>query len=323
MQTEQKHKIIEALETFMSLHSISQNDVAKKADVNASYLVNMRKHIFETTQGDKTIPFKDLYFVRLANFIGYELEESELGVKQTRQFKFIIAHLMEAKEHAETCVLIGQTGAGKTFTSDIFKSKFPRDVFSIKIGSSDNLSDVIDKISTALKLDFLKSLNTGNSKSSKIRYICNKLILMKENGLKPMLIFDEAEYMKQPSLCAYKEIYDVLLGVCPTILLGTPELTDNMERLIRRNKPGIAQLFRRLKFKIKTIPTVNTNFDLFLDGIEPEFKRWLQSNCANYGELTDVLTPCIRESKRLEEKLSLKLCCKVLGLTYETERVRR
>ncbi|RYF25167.1 MAG: ATP-binding protein [Flavobacteriales bacterium] len=321
MQTEEKIQIISALETYMELHGISQNEIAKKADVNASYLVNMRKGVFAS---NNNVEFADKYFQRLANLIGFQLSNTTIGTKLTRQFNFILSNLVDAREHTETTVLVGETGAGKTYTIDVFKTQFT-DIFSVKIGSSDTLNDLLNKIGTELKLDFLRALKQSRcSKSTKIGYICRKLAGLRDDGRKPILIFDEAEYMKHAALCAYKEIYDVLLDVCPTVLIGTSELTANIDKLILKNKPGIAQLFRRIKFKIKNIPPINSKFELFLDGIEPELQKWLITNCNNYGELTDVLKPCIRESQRLDRALSLRLVCLVLNLDYETERnIRR
>ncbi|MGY3054347.1 DNA transposition AAA+ family ATPase [Pedobacter sp. UYEF25] len=316
MKIEQKTEIIEALETYMALHQVSQNEIAKKSDVNASYLVNMRKGIFATSTG---VAFADKYFERLASIIGFKIENDSVGIKQTRQFNFILANLTDAREYAETSVLIGETGAGKTFTADFFKTKFT-DLFSIKIGSSDTLNDVLNKIALELKLDFITHLRSGSSRSMKINYICRKLAGLRDSGKKPVLIFDEAEYMKPAALCAYKEIYDVLLGICPTVLLGTPELIANIDKLISKKQPGVAQLFRRIKFKIKHIPKINTKFELFINDIEPELKKWLQTNCNNYGELTDVLKPCIRESERLGKDLTLRLVCLVLNLDYESAR---
>ncbi|HMI03055.1 MAG TPA: ATP-binding protein [Pedobacter sp.] len=306
---DQKTGIIEALETFMELHNFSQADISLKADVNASYLIPMRKGKSTVTMGAKEIGISDMYFSRIANLIGFELEEKLITTKATPQLTFIISKLKDCMDHSEAGVLIGQTGAGKTFALDAFKKKFPAEVFSVKVGASDNLGDLLQKIADELKLDYWKG-----SKSVKIGLIWRELKRRNEKGLKPMLVFDESEYMKQTALCAFKELYDLLLNICPLVMLGTEELTENMTRLIRRKKAGVSQLMRRIKFKTHYIPEVDTRFTLFLDGVDAELKKWLQANCANYGELTDVLNPCLREVKRLGQPLTLEFVKMVLGL---------
>lgn len=305
----QKEQIAKAIEGYIQQHSITQSALAELANVNPSYLINIRKGDFTIKSGDRTIDLADKYFMRLAKTVGIELTQSYSTTQQTIQLKEIITALNEAKNTSETVVLVGETGSGKTFSLDLFKSKFPVGVFSIKAGSSDNLADLIEKILDALNIKY-----TLSSKSSKIRQIAMKLKNLKDQGINPQLVIDEAEYLKQPALCAWKELYDVLHMYCSLVLIGTDQLIQNINRLIKKNKQGIAQLWRRIKFKVKYLTPISRRFDEFLVGIDRELKDWLQANCENYGELTDVLTPAKREADRLDESLNLGFVKMVLSL---------
>ncbi len=309
MQKEQKIQLVAALEDYLKAHNISQNEVAKRAGVNAAYLVNMRKHDFNIKIGEKAVQIADKYFNRLAELIGFETEKQYWETRATAQLKAIIATLNDAKQNAETAVITGETGCGKTFSCGLFKSKFPTDVFIVKVGSSDNLGDLLDKIIDSLKLDVYK-----RSKSAKLRQIAACMKQISENGHEPTLIFDEAEYMKQPALCALKELYDVLNNWCALVLIGTEQLTENIDKLKKRNKPGIPQLYRRIKFRIRQLPAIDKSFNDFLNGIEPQLKRWLQKNCENYGELHDVLVPAMREAERTGSELNEDFVRMVLGV---------
>lgn len=309
MQDEQKINLVIALESYINLHGLSQSDIAKNAGVNASYLINMRKGDFTIKAGDKTIAIADKYFKRVAELIGFETEKQYWEVRATLQLKSIISTLNDAKQNAETAVITGATGCGKSFSAEIFKSKFPGDVFIVKVGSSDNLGDLLDKIIECFKLDVVK-----RSKSAKLRQIAAHMKQLSENGHEPTLIFDESEYMKQPALCALKELYDVLNNWCALVLIGTEQLTDNIEKLKKRNKPGIPQLYRRIKFRIRQLPAIDRTFKDFLNGIDPELKVWLQKNCDNYGELHDVLVPAMREAERTNNKLTKDFVTMVLGI---------
>ena len=128
-----------------------------------------------------------------------------------------------------------------------------------------------------------------------------------------MLCLDEAEYMKIPALCALKELYDVLNGWCALVLIGTVQLTDNIKKLRLKNKPGIPQLYRRIKFSIKNLPSIDTRFNEFLNGYDTTVKAWLRANCDNYGELHDVLVPLNREAERLQQPVTEELLRTLVG----------
>jgi type II secretory pathway predicted ATPase ExeA len=305
-----KIEIINALESWMAERpTITQNDVARSADINAGYLISMRKKDFFVKSGAKKVEIADKWFVRIAKYIGYELEINHWDVRPTIQLKDMVGSLTMAKENLDTAVVIGETGSGKTFSLDKFKSLHPTDVFTVKVGSSDNLKDLIGKVLTAVGC-----LNAMATTSNKIGQIALRLKILRETGHSPMLVFDEAEYMKYPALCAFKELYDVLNKECALVLIGTDELVANLSRMRKYHKPGIEQLFRRIKFKIHHLPKIDTRFEQFLDGVPQDLKKWLQSNCNNYGELHDVMVPAITESEKTGQPLSLELVKTVLGI---------
>jgi type II secretory pathway predicted ATPase ExeA len=309
MKTEQKASIITALEAYIKEHGSTQDSISKNAGVNASYLINMRKGDFTIKSGDKVVQIADKYFKRIATLIGFETEKQYWPTRHTLQLKEIISLLNDAKTNAEIAVITGETGCGKSYSAEIFRSKFPGDVFIVKVGSSDNLGDLLDKIIDAFGLEIYK-----RSKSAKLRQIAAYMKQLSEKGNEPTLMLDESEYMKQPALCALKELYDVLNNWCALVLIGTRQLTDNIEKLKKRNKPGIPQLYRRIKFRIRELPAIDRSFHDFLDGLQPDLKRWLQRNCDNYGELHDVLVPAMREAERTNQELSEDFVKLVLGV---------
>lgn len=305
----QKNTIVDALEVYMEEHRLSQNQVMQKSGVNASYLIAIRKRQWALMIKDKPVPIQDTHFNKLARMLGVQFKQDVIETKITPQFEFILSKLQDAMDNAEGCVLIGQTGAGKTYALDAFKRQYPNDVFTIKIGSNDTAADVLDKINDEVGAYLYRA-----GKSRKIKDICISLKALKDAGARPVLVFDESEFMKQPTLCAVKEIIDALLYICPLVLVGTYELIDNIGRLVLRKKPGMAQLHRRLKFKTHHMPTVDRKFTDFIENYPPTLKSWLTENCNNYGELTDVLRPCLRESKRLNVPLSVELIETVMSL---------
>jgi hypothetical protein len=112
-----------------------------------------------------------------------------------------------------------------------------------------------------------------------------------------------------------KELYDGLLKYCAIILIGTDELLDKLDKMRKRKKEGMRQFYRRLKFTVRILPSIDTTFKMFLNDIEDkELKAFLQPNCDNYGELHDALVPAMREADRTGEQLTESFVRKVLNI---------
>lgn len=309
MKFELKQNVVAHAKEFIEQHAISQNELAKATGVNARYLIAMFRGA-ERLDDAKQTKINDKYYIRLANYIGFALEKQYWEVRPTDQLKSITSVLVDAKTNGETAVITGATGCGKTFTCKLFQRKYPQEVFIVTVGASDNLGDLLDKILEAINVQSIK-----RTKSARIRLINKTLLKLNEEGKEPVLIFDEAEYMKQPALAALKELYDNLNSVCALVLIGTEQLTDNIEKLKRRDKPGIPQLYRRIRYRIRPLPGIDRSFSLFLNGsYDKNLVKWLRSNCDNYGELHDVLVPALREADRTGDKLSVDFVKMTLGI---------
>ena len=311
METTQKQAVITAVKEYMAQHSLTQADVASKTGLNKGYVNILLKEgsDFKYTAGDKTGDIADSYFFALAEFAGVKLKKEYWEMKATNQLYAVLSNLQTAKDHGEANVIVGETGCGKSYSVKLYASKHPRDTFIITVGSSDNLGDLLDKIIDQLRL------TTGKTKSNKIRSIALWLKVLKNQGLSPQLIFDEAEYMKQPALCAFKELYDALHSLCSLVLIGTDQLTENIEKLRKRNKAGMPQFYRRIKFGIRILPVIDRSFKDFTENITSrDVKNFIQTYCDNYGEVHDMLVPALREADRTKEPLTVPFIKKVLNL---------
>jgi DNA transposition AAA+ family ATPase len=305
MTTEQKNKIVDALEQYLTKYEMSANVFVEKTGINEAYISNMRNRSF--TVGKTEI--RTNWFEAVANKIGFELQKNYWKTQLTNQTTTMLAVLQDAKDFGYTNVIIGETGSGKSYTAQLFADVNPQHLFIVKVGASDNLSDLIDKI-----LDVAK-IPTAKTKSKNIGAIVKHFQKLKFEGHKPMIIFDECEYVKQPTLCMMKELVDGLLKYCAIILIGTDELIDKLDRMRKRKKEGIRQFYRRLKFTVRILPSIDTTFKLFLNDIQDkELKGFLQRNCENYGELHDALVPAMREADRTGEPLTESFVRKVLNI---------
>lgn len=305
MKTEIKHNITQALESYLVLHEMSANEFVKKFGINESYISNVRNKSF--TIGATEIAPK--WFEKIAQAIGYQLVKQYWKPVATNQMQFELSVLEDAKQSGTTNVIIGETGAGKSYVAKLFANQHPLDVFIVKVGSSDNLSDLIDKILEKAKIPHAKT------KSKNINGIIKHMQKLKFDGQKPMIVFDESEYMKQPTLGMMKEFYDDLSGHCSLIMIGTDELLDNLDKLRKRKKAGMRQFYRRIKFGIRVLPNIDRSFNGFLEDVQDKkLKAFLKANCENYGELHDCLVPAMREADRTGEELTEDFVRKVLNM---------
>ena len=308
-----KQEIMQATREYMALHNMSQAELARKTNTRPEYLSIMLKENsnFMYSAGMNKDGFINVkYFNNIASFIGYKIEKQYWQIQPTSQMNAILAHLEDAKKHHQTITMIGETGCGKSYISNVFASKNPIDTFIVTAGSSDTLGDLIDKI-----VDELRIHATGKSKSTKIRQIVGKMSNLRNYGNTPMLIIDEGEYLKQGALCAIKELYDGLSDVCSIVLIGTDQLMTNIEKLKRRNKSGIPQFHRRIKFGLRILPNIDRSYQIFVNDIDDrELKKFILTNCSNYGELHDLLVPALREAERLQAPLTMELVRRVLNL---------
>lgn len=304
MNNQTKQTILSHFEHYLDEKEMSANVFADLSGVPANYLSNMRAGNTSIIVNKNEVIISDKYWIKMANTIGFELKKAYWKTIITPQMKQILATLEDAKEFGYTNVIIGETGCGKTWISDLFVAQDPKATYKVTVGSTDTINDLLDKICDVLRLP------QNHSKSKKITTIIKALKNKREEGLKPALIFDEAEYMKQATLCNTKELHDHLNKHCALVLIGTDQLESKLEKLKKKNRDGVPQFYRRIKFGIRRLINIDTSFKDFIKELEitdKELIKFLQKNCENYGELHDVLVPAMREADRLEQPLTLNL----------------
>lgn len=313
MNLEQKLQIVEAAKKYADEHGLSQNDLAKKAEVSAKYVSDMfngKTYTVANSATGKTVEIADKYYLKLAEYVGVSVKKEYWKTVVTPQMQRILLSLQVAKENGETNLIIGETGCGKSYVCDLFRRKYPADTYIVTVSQTDNIGDIIEKIISALKISV-----SAKTKSGKISEICRYLSDRRDDGQEPQLIFDESEYMKQPALCAMKSLYDNLHKVCSIVLVGTDQLLAHLEQMKRKNKDGIPQFCRRVKFGIRRLEPIDRRFPGFLDDInDKEIVRFLMDLCDNYGELHDVLVPAKREAEITGEPLTVEFIKTVLNI---------
>jgi len=309
MISKTKDSIIEALNQWLIDNEYSASDFSTKSGVPSNYLSYMRKNQYIIPINGKDMVIDDKYYRMICDAIGYDPEQKiAWTVRQTPQFTQMITYLSDAKLHGYTNIIIGETGAGKSYALDLFLKQNPKDTFKITVSSLDTISDILDKLGLGMRLPM------AGSSSKKLRLITTELQKLKFEGRNPLIAFDESEFLKAATLRNIKELHDNLYGKCAIVMIGTNQLLTNIEKLKNKNVPGMPQFYRRVKYGIRELRSIDTRFKEFLTSIaDKDLKRFLQDECGNYGELHDALLPAMREAERLNQPLSENLVRMILN----------
>lgn len=310
MNKEVKDIIAEKMAEYMTKENLSGRKFSALSGVSEEIISGLKNgRDYTSPEKGKKQMILVRYYKMVAKTIGYKLEKEYWDIRQTPQFVQMLDYLEDAKEFGYTRVFIGETGCGKTFVSDIFLNHNVKEVFKITVGSTDTISDLLDKIFDCLKIE------ASGSKSKKIREIVKRLTTMHLDGLEPMIIFDEAEYLKQASLCNMKELIDHLKGKASVIMIGTNQLERKIDALQKKDKDGIPQFASRISLCKRYIRNIDTSFNEFLSDFEDqELVKFCQRFCSDYRNLHDLLVPAMREADKLQVPLTLDFVKRYHGL---------
>ncbi|MBK5719764.1 AAA family ATPase [Dysgonomonas sp. Marseille-P4677] len=295
------------MKAYAADKGLSQDPLAQTIKINVSYINAMLRGEF--TIGKTEI--KDSYFEKVAKAIGYTFKRSYWELKETPEYIQLTTEMLDAKVSGRGKTLIGETGCGKTFSFDDFMMNYPAHSYGITVSSLHKLRDIIDELCE------LVGVAATGSNVSKLKRIANRLNVLKMGGAKLIFIIDEAENLTIPALKMLKALYDAFRGICPIVLIGTPQLEEKLDKLKEDNVEGIPQFCRRVKAGIRRIKSEEKKkrFSPFFEQLDDEdLKTLLISLADNYGELNDYLEYALQEADRMGAPLTEDLFRKLFDL---------
>ena len=297
-----------AARSYCEEHGITCNQLQKMSDCSyVSYILKgelTRPHPKTKAQE----PIKDIYFEKVAETIGFRIEKEYWPTVATSQFKEIVVRLDTAKKGSMPCTLIGETGCGKSYAIEQFKKKNPRGTYVTICNDLFKPADLLDAIMDSIGIPTDQQPANPVKKLKEINIFLSRRAA---EGLKPILILDEAENMKIQPIKSIKSIYDTLIGTCAIVLIGTDELKRKMDKLKNKKNPadGIPQFYRRFMVAhLHKLDSIDLSFrDFLLENTfikDRKLKSTLQALCNDYGSLHDYLEPAIREAERMKQPLT-------------------
>lgn len=304
-----KNRIISAAEQYRDDNPdrkgerLSAAELSRRAGVTGTTYSLARKAWESNAEYlNGTSPIADSFFRKIAGVIGFQLAASYWMHVDTVQYIQTINTIEEARDRGEARMILGETGCGKTYAIDRFVAQNPTGVYRVTVNDCDTLRDILAELKRMLRID------TKERGGSLLRRICGRLRELAMSGERPILVFDEVENLKRTGIKAIKAVYDVVRGIVPIVLVGTPEFVYALENLKNRGVKGMAQFVRRFKAGQVALAKIDRRFTAFMPQIKDEELRQLLSRIAdNYGELHDYLERAIREADEQGEQLSVGL----------------
>jgi len=293
-----KKDISAALNEYAEMNKLSQDQLSKLAGINVSYINAILRG--DTIIGKTLI--QDSYFKEVASAIGYRFESEFWKPVDTDQFFDVYTELADAKINSRVKMIIGETGCGKTYTINRFKTECPSCTYVVTVSSLYRVNNIISEFGKVMGLQLPK-----RDSIHKLYKLAGKLRYLRSTGKQPILILDEAENLSLPVLKMIKGLYDSVKDYCPIVLIGTNQLVNKLEKLKDNDAEGMPQFYRRFKAGIRYVTPINKNkmFSPFLESVSDSGLRTLLLTISdNYGELNDYLETALREAARMEEALT-------------------
>ncbi len=298
MEKEIKDRIMAAAADYLRENEMTAAELCRRAGVNDTVFSLAKKGSYFNGRS----PLPESFFRKVAATIGFRLEASYWPHVDTVQYVQTVNTLEDARERLEARMVLGETGCGKTYAIDRFCGRNTAGVYRITVNDCDTLRDILAELVRLLRID------TRTKNGSLLRRICERLRDRAMAGERPILIFDEVENLKRTGIKAIKAVYDVVRGIVPVVLVGTPEFAVALEAMKNKGVKGMAQFIRRFKAGRVELARIDRRYTDFMTQIRDEELRRLLSRIAdNYGELHDYLERAIREAAEQGEELSVSL----------------
>lgn len=224
MNAERKHRIVEAVQQYMTSRRLSQRRLANElgmSETGISFL--LRQDHWEKIADDQ--------WRRLEVKFG---SQQNWPVYEHSNYRAIQRMCADAQRQGATICIAEYTGAGKTLALRQYTRKHPN-VFMVECDQLMTQKDLAVSLQRAL------GISNDRTRRDMVLEIIDEL----SRYDRPLVIFDEVDKLSDRCLMMLKLIYDKLEGECGFITAGTEVLRERIERAAQRNKLGYREFKRR------------------------------------------------------------------------------
>jgi DNA transposition AAA+ family ATPase len=222
MNTEHKEQIVEQL--ALIAQKTSQNKLAVKAGVSSATLSHMMSGKWEL--------IKPELWRKVQSTLKIDLNWKHVA---TRNFLIITQLLNASQKNSVSIGIAFNEGHGK---SHAFKQYDRLNENVIYVECMNHWS----------KKNFVRELlrACGIDAEGTVHYLIEKFIDHMRTLESPLVIIDQADKLKDPSLDLFMDFYNQLEGNCAFVLSGVKSLQKRIERGVRNDKQGYRELYSRI-----------------------------------------------------------------------------
>lgn len=257
----------------------SQNQLARQLGISASHLINMRQGNFDLVS-KKTI-YKVIAQLNMNLFSGWQPAE-------IRNYKRISNICLHCKANSISRAIAFAPGTGKTYTLKAFSVNHPN-VYYVECE---------EYWSKKVFLGELRKVMGINDGATSIADQVDSIIEFLNGVERPLVIVDEADKLKDNVLNLYKTLYNK--STSGFVLSGTPYFKHRVDKGVRLNRMGFAEIFSRIGGEFISLYPIN---DLDITEI---CKANGLNDLADISEVINEAGQDLRRVKAMVEKIKLR-----------------
>lgn len=225
----QKNEIVNLIEEWKNrLGSYAQ--VAVKADVSSATITQMKKHNWEL--------IKDELWLKAGIALGYNANEWQIA--ETLNYKKVAKICDDSKRFNLFMMISDKAGIGKSASLKSYAEiNADNDVFYIRCREWAK-REFLTELCTILGIDTGKSYMHIDKLGMKVVEF-----FAKRNQVKPLLIVDQANDLKDSALRWFIQLYNEREDEMSVIISGTEHLEQSIKRGVRLKKLGFDELESR------------------------------------------------------------------------------
>lgn len=296
-QIQKLEQIPQAIDKYLVDNNTTQVALAKLAGIDKAYvnqIIKLNDFIGKAKIADK-------YYEAIAIAIDYKLEKTYWQHFNTFNFKQSIITFEKAKEKKVRLGIDGDTGLGKSYAAEMYKRKYPTQVFLVKCSGIENSKEF------AMNLAIEVGVATTGTKGAIVKRVCEKI---KNLGNNPMLIIDEFENSKAGNIPTVKAIADELQGYAAVVVIGI-DVQKMLLKAAERRKNGFVQTNRRWNFGWTYLdPSIGEDIECICVELGITNKpaiNWLKARVKDFDSLRNICITALEEAEITGQEVNISL----------------
>jgi DNA transposition AAA+ family ATPase len=260
LSEDSKTQIVEAVKAYASDKGLTHSDtgnihgtrLAKFLEISVSYMSYILNDKWnEIKAGEKTIQLADHHFLKMADKVGYKLEERVWQHFDSHNYMATYNFIEYCREKKALGIVDAETGSGKTYASEQYQRENPVGTYLV------TCDGFMAATQFGLSLNKLVGGFQPRNLYQMVQNIEEQLSDMSAKGIDPIIIIDEAENLKPKAYEAIKAICDRLLGKVAIVLIGANDYAPWLKSRAAKRMACFPQIWSRFKGNIKYLHRLN------------------------------------------------------------------